>query len=492
LKIIYYINGAEATRENVQLQYNGILNVVTSKGTKYITANGSLGINVDYAQPTNIKFGLDIKGGVRGILQPNTTDNNTIEQIINTLQTRINIYGLREASFRATSDPISNAKFIEISIAGGTKDELKNLIESQGNFEAKVPFVVPVSNSKATLTLASAHEILATGGSIKVEGKQVNPGDMFTLDNIGFVYNGYQNGKINLTATVISGNDVITVFFDPQRSRIENTGSGYRWSFGVQLSSSGSQKFAYVTSNINQQASGYLEAPIVFYLDGRFIDSLNIASTLKGKVETEISITGGAQSMQEALKIKTQLQSILKSGSLPTAVHMIQLDEISPTLGEGFIKNALAAGLAAILGVVAVVAIRYRKIKLILPMLLISLSEVLIVLGVSVVIGWTIDLAAIAGIIASVGTGVNSQIIILDRSLRKEQERIETLSEKLKNAFFVIFGSAGTLIAAMIPLLILGFGLLRGFAIVTIIGVLVGVFIARPAYAVIIRHLMKE
>jgi len=133
-EIIYYINGAEATRENVQLQYNGILNVVTSKGTKYITANGSLGINVDYAQPTNIKFGLDIKGGVRGILQPNTTDNNTIEQIINTLQTRINIYGLREASFRATSDPISNAKFIEISIAGGTKDELKNLIESHGNF----------------------------------------------------------------------------------------------------------------------------------------------------------------------------------------------------------------------------------------------------------------------------------------------------------------------------------------------------------------------
>ena len=124
-------------------------------------------------------------------------------------------------------------------------------------------------------------------------------------------------------------------------------------------------------------------------------------------------------------------------------------------------------------------------------MLAISLSEVLIILGIATVIGWTIDLPAIAGIIASVGTGIDSQIMIIDQALRGEV-KTQTLKEKIGRAFFVIFGSAGTIIAAMIPLMAIGFGLLRGFAITTIIGVLVGVLIARPAYGVIIKRMVKE
>ena len=109
----------------------------------------------------------------------------------------------------------------------------------------------------------------------------------------------------------------------------------------------------------------------------------------------------------------------------------------------------------------------------------------------SVVINWTIDLAAIAGIIAAVGTGIDSQIVIIDQTLRGEA-KLESMKEKLKRAFFVIFGSAGTVIAAMLPLMILGFGLLRGFAITTIMGVLIGVFIARPAYGEIVKKIVKE
>lgn len=60
----------------------------------------------------------------------------------------------------------------------------------------------------------------------------------------------------------------------------------------------------------------------------------------------------------------------------------------------------------------------------------------------------------------------------------------------VKNALFIIFASAGTLIAAMLPLAYVGFargssgiGTIAGFAFTTIIGVLIGVFITRPAYA---------
>ena len=66
-----------------------------------------------------------------------------------------------------------------------------------------------------------------------------------------------------------------------------------------------------------------------------------------------------------------------------------------------------------------------------------------------------------------------------------------TIKQHIKSAFFIIFGAAATTIAAMIPLVFLGVGLVRGFAITTIIGVLTGILITRPAFATIVEILNK-
>jgi preprotein translocase subunit SecD len=103
-------------------------------------------------------------------------------------------------------------------------------------------------------------------------------------------------------------------------------------------------------------------------------------------------------------------------------------------------------------------------------------------------LSWTIDLPAIGGMRAAMGTGVDQQIIIADEALRGDKERtVYTMKEKIKRAFFIVFGAAATLIGAMLPLIFLGIGLVKGFAITTIVGVLVGVLIARPAYARIVE-----
>ena len=103
--------------------------------------------------------------------------------------------------------------------------------------------------------------------------------------------------------------------------------------------------------------------------------------------------------------------------------------------------------------------------------------------------GPKIDLAAIAGIIASIGTGVNDQIVIADAALRKEQY---SAKERIKRAFFIVFGAAATIVAAMIPLAFIGIGVMRGFAVTTIIGVLVGVLITRPFYGRLVGMMVKD
>jgi preprotein translocase subunit SecD len=119
------------------------------------------------------------------------------------------------------------------------------------------------------------------------------------------------------------------------------------------------------------------------------------------------------------------------------------------------------------------------------------LSELLIILGFASLIKWNLDLAAIAGIIAAIGTGVDDQIVITDEVLRGG-ERFINWKEKIKRSFFIIITAYFTTVAAMIPLWNAGAGLVRGFAVTTIIGITIGVFLTRPAYASVIEKLLNR
>ena len=101
-------------------------------------------------------------------------------------------------------------------------------------------------------------------------------------------------------------------------------------------------------------------------------------------------------------------------------------------------------------------------------------------------IGWNLDAPSIAGIIAGMGTGVNDQIVIIEESVSNKHIN---LRERIKRALFIILGAFFTIIAAMLPLFWAGAGMLKGFALTTIIGVTVGILITRPAFAEIIKRI---
>src|SRR3990167_2093287 len=177
-----------------------------------------------------------------------------------------------------------------------------------------------------------------------------------------------------------------------------------------------------------------------------------------------------------------RLQTILITGSLPVKLNIVKTDAISPVLGEEFVNNAILMSMLAILAVAIVVGLRYWKLLIAIPILITMLSEVIILLGVAAFIGWNIDLASIAGILVAIGTGVDDQIVITDETLKGETSSIYNWKEKVKRAFIIIMLAYATVVVAMIPLIFAGAGLLKGFAITTIIGVTIGFFITRPAY----------
>jgi len=525
---------------------NGSVFLTVNKKRYEFKVNSSkeLGIEVVDIERTNLDFGLDIKGGTRIILKPvGNTSKEMIKQIIATLQTRANIYGLKEIKFIPIRS-IDGNYYIQVEAAGIGRGIVEDLLSRQGSFEAKVIKPVFLKNNKGKFKLGkNEYEIRYENETVRIGNITVRINESFNLEGIEFEFVNVSSNELFFLAKVYDGSDIELVYTDPQHSGIIPRKNYYQFYFVVLISQQGAERFAKVTAGIPSQMDMYSgeyylkDSRIILYIDKKPVSDLRIAASLAGKVYTTPQVEGSRTNMQDAVNEKLRLQSILRSGALPVKLETVSVGIVSPTLGKDFMKSAIITGLIAALSVIIIVFIRYRSLRFSLPMVFTSMSEAVIITGIAatndtipwlsilianiaviiyalykkedidisawigallipllgMTFSWTIDLPAIAGIIAALGTGIDNMIIIADETIHKESgEKVTfTLKEKIKHAFFIIFGTASTTIAAMFPLMIIGIGLVRGFAITTIIGVLIGVLISRPAYARIIEITSK-
>jgi preprotein translocase subunit SecD len=410
-----------------------------------------IGLNVYEVPKNNLRKGLDLQGGTRVLLQPERKLREEETQlVIDILKQRLNIYGLSDIVIKEAGD-LSGNQFILVEVAGANKKEVQELIAKQGKFEAKI-----------------GNETVFTGGR-----------------DITYVCRGARCAGI-----------------DPRAGCHQQESDWFcRFRFSITLSQEAAQNQADVTKDldivIENNSAGYLSKKLELYLDDELVDELNIGVDLKDRPVTGISISGSGngttrqEATVNAFENMKRLQTVLLTGSLPVKLEIVKIDSLSPLLGERFAKNSLKVGLLALLTVSLIVFARYRKVQVAIPMVLSMLSEVVIILGVAALIKWNLDLAAIAGIILSVGTGVDDLIVMSDESLGEDNKGL-SWKEKRKNTFFIIMAAYFTTIVAMVPLVFAGAGLLRGFALTTMLGISAGVFIVRPAFAATIKILFQD
>ena len=493
---IYKVNGQDATIANVE-NMSGYVMLETSRGSIKKTVNES-GMVGDM-RASNLHFGLDVEGGLLAVVSPvDNVSDDVMNDIKSILEQRMS--SLRESNFQVVQ--YENKKFIQIQIAGGTESDLKKIINTTGIFEAKVPLPVDMKNGSGVLKYGTQDQWLAVypagNSSVSVLGHVVGVNSSFVYDNVTFeVWNATET-HADIAAVVYkndgSRKDIVKVYIDPQHSFVQNSGYGYyNWRFDVDVSQQASEVFYNAIRNLNIKYSGtepYLESKIYLYLDSKEVSNLSIGATLRNKPVITATVSGSAPTKDQAVDEKSFLQTVLQSGALPSELNIDSIQTISPKLGQKFLGYTALAFVVAIIVVSAIVFFRYRHLTISSLVIVTCLSEIVIILGSSVVIGWTLDLAAIAGIIAVIGTGVDQQIMIVDEVLMGEKNW--SLKSKIKRAFFIVFGSAGTVLAAMFPLMILGFGMLRGFAMTTALGVIIAIFITRPAFTAMVEKVINK
>ena len=186
----------------------------------------------------------------------------------------------------------------------------------------------------------------------------------------------------------------------------------------------------------------------------------------------------------------------LRAGVMPAQLDIGagEVSFVSAQQGDQFRFLAFIIGILATLTVATSVSLRYGNMKIAAPMLITAGAEVIILLAISSVLNYPIDIAVIAGFVAVIGTGVDDLIIIADQVMGGENPATsdKIFERRFRKALWIILGAAGTTILALGPLAILELNELQGFAIFTIIGVIAGVLLTRPAYGDMLRYLFTD
>ena len=377
---------------------------------------------------------VEASGGKVTSYQPGVS-KATADDVKRILENKINTLGTKDAKVNTLTGLNNVARYVRVELAGVDMNQAQAIVGKQGKFEIRIQ---------------------TTG---------------------------------NETEHVLYGDSITSVQNPAQEPVGSNT-----WGVGFTLSSAGASAFR--ESAIKYGATvDPSKHHLVMLLDNKTVYSAPLSDDLAGKVQTEnirqlFASTGqGKNGMQQA----TNLEIHLRAGALPVDVAVAGSGSQSAPLGEHFKLMCILAGILALITVGFVIYYRYREPNIVLPMVLINASEIIILLGFISLIRFQMDLPTIAGLIAVLGTGIDQLVVITDEILHEGKVPSPNLYlKRLARALSIIVVAAATVIIAMVPLALMDLSTLKGFALITIMGVLVGVLVTRPAYGRIIMAILSK
>lgn len=245
---------------------------------------------------------------------------------------------------------------------------------------------------------------------------------------------------------------------------------------GLEFSEEGGRKFAELTArNIGRQ--------IAIELDGEVLTAPVVQEAITGG-RAQIS---GSRSVEEA----EHLAILLRSGSLPVKIEVMENRTVGPTLGQDSKDKSIKAFSIGIIGVFVFMLLFYRVSGVVADIAL--LLYVMLLLLVMRYLGATLTLPGIAGIILSIGMAVDANVLIFER-FKEEVKRGKTLRSAMDAGFnravVTIFDSNLTTLMAAAVLFYLGTGPIKGFAVTLALGTLLSMFTAITITKYLLRFLI--
>ena len=489
-----------------------------------VVAVTALSVVAIYPPAERIRLGLDLEGGVHMVLQVETDDalrvesETAAEQLGEQLElqgittassaavdpTTIRVEGVpgdRDAEFRQIADDQLSASYDREAGAGGMytfrmrapveatlRDEsvrqaLQTIERRVNELGVAEPIVAPYSvggyqilvQLPGVSDVARAKEIIRNTALLEL--KIVEDGPAFDQEELLAARNGVVPPDMEVVSGLSDpggvGGPGGTVYYLVRRvaavtgrdlrnarpSLDEFNQPAVSFSFNRE----GASKFGEVTgSNIGRN--------LAIILDGR----VHTAPVIQSRITDEGRINGSF-SQEEA----ADLSLVLRSGALPASLTYLEERTVGPTLGADSIRAGVAASLAGLIAV-ALFMLAYYRLAGINAIVAVAMN-LLILMGFMAYVGAVLTLPGIAGLILTIGIGVDSNVLIFERikeELRSEKGVRAAVAAGFDRVLLTILDTHVASLIAAAFLFQFGSGPIRGFATTLAIGLISNVFTA--------------
>jgi preprotein translocase subunit SecD len=248
------------------------------------------------------------------------------------------------------------------------------------------------------------------------------------------------------------------------RSADPSTDQNGKPSVSFTLTGEGGQRFYSFTS-------AHVGDNLAVVLDNKVQEVAGIREAIRDRGE----ISGGAMNEQQA----KDLSMILRSGALPAGIDYLEERTVGPSLGADSIRAGVRAAVVGMLAVLIFMLIYYRGAGINADIALIL--NLIILLGFMGFFEAVLTLPGIAGVILTVGMGVDSNVLIFERireELRNGKTPPSAVDQGFSHAWITIVDTHVTTIVSAAILFIFGTGPVKGFATTLTFGLLANLFTA--------------
>jgi len=394
------------------------------------------------------KLGLDLSGGTHLVYKADTSQiqsadvSSAMQSLRDIIERRINLFGV--------SEPIVQVE--QGGVFGGDSKEQRLIVELPGvtdvNEAVKKIGETPILEFRL---LSKEAQDKIKSGEAKID--VTNASGMFL--------------ETGLTGRML------------QKASIQFDQTTNKPIIGLKFNEEGANLFAKITRENTGEVLG-------IFLDGNLVEAPYIREEISGG---EAVITGDFTPDQAK-----QIVRDLNYGALPMPISLISTETIGATLGDRAVSASVKAGLFAFIVVAIFLIAWYRFQGLVAALALVIYTIINLILFKLIPV--TLTAAGIAGFILSIGMAVDANILIFERT-KEELKRGKTKYEALKEGFHRAWSSirdsnSSSIITAVILYYFASSAVIKGFALVFLIGVLVSMFSAVTASRTVLFAISKE
>jgi len=369
----------------------------------------------------------------------------TMQQSLETIERRINALGLTEPTIQPHGRKDNE---ILVQLPGeGDPGRARQVIQAGGQLELKlVEDPTPYPSQAAAL---AAHGGILPPGTEVVQGRS----SASTTSGAPPAENWYVISR----TPVVTGRDL--------RSAVENRNPEMpgQWQINFNLSAEAARRFGpFTEQNKGRQMAIVLERKVYS------------APTIQSRIDDSGRIDGNFS--QETAH---DLALVLRAGALPASIKYLEERTVGASLGADSIRHGVQASVLSLLVVMIFMVFYYRLsgVNAVLALIL----NLLILLAALALFGAVLTLPGIAGVILTIGMGVDSNVLVFERireEIRNGKSAAAAVDAGFAKAFLTIIDTHVTTVVSAFFLFIFGTGPIRGFAITLTIGLIANVFTA--------------